>query len=154
MRTLIRIGLVYRTNRKIQQSTFYSYLLIFYRKYALTFHANCLQSLETICMKCQRQYFCGRYLKMSSAECLPSMLSVNWKGILFLFQRRATFYFMTMVYPCILMSFVAALVFLLPAESGEKVSLTITLLLSLAVYMLIIAELLPPASNNFPIIGK
>ena len=44
--------------------------------------------------------------------------------------------------------------FLLPAESGEKVSLTITVLLSLAVYMLIIAEMLPPASNNFPIIGK
>ena len=69
-------------------------------------------------------------------------------------DRRPAFYLMTMLFPCILVSCVAALVFLLPVESGEKVSLEITVLLSLAVFLLLVSETLPPASDNFPIIGR
>ena len=42
---------------------------------------------------------------------------------------------------------------MLPVESGEKVSLEITVLLSLAVFMLVVSESVPPSSDNFPIIG-
>ena len=58
------------------------------------------------------------------------------------------------MFPCILTSSVAALTFILPVESGEKVSLEITVLLSLAVFMLVVSESMPPSSDNFPIIGK
>ena len=58
-----------------------------------------------------------------------------------------------MMFPCILTSMVAALTFMLPVESGEKVSLEITVLLSLAVFMLVVSESMPPSSDNFPIIG-
>ena len=42
---------------------------------------------------------------------------------------------------------------MLPVESGEKISLEITVLLSLAVFMLVVSESMPPSSDNFPIIG-
>ena len=71
----------------------------------------------------------------------------------FYFQRRPSFYLLTMMFPCILTSAVAALTFMLPVESGEKVSLEITVLLSLAVFMLVVSESMPPSSDNFPIIG-
>ena len=68
-------------------------------------------------------------------------------------ERRPAFYLLTMLFPCILTSCVAAAGFLLPVESGEKVSLAITVLLSLAVFLLVVSESLPPSSDNFPIIG-
>ena len=52
------------------------------------------------------------------------------------------------------MSLAAALGFILPVESGEKVSLEITVLLSLAVFMLVVTDTMPPSSDNFPILGK
>ena len=69
-------------------------------------------------------------------------------------QRRPDFYLLTMVFPCILTSAVAAMTFMLPVESGEKVSLEITVLLSLAVFMLVVSDSMPPSSDNFPIIGE
>ena len=52
------------------------------------------------------------------------------------------------------MSLIAAMSFILPVESGEKVSLEVTILLSLAVFMLIVTESMPPSSDNFPLMGK
>ncbi|KAH3829603.1 hypothetical protein DPMN_102830 [Dreissena polymorpha] len=69
-------------------------------------------------------------------------------------ERRPAFYLLTMLLPCILTSCVAALGFLLPVESGEKVSLEITVLLSLAVFLLLVSESLPPSSDDFPVIGS
>ena len=69
-------------------------------------------------------------------------------------KRRPDFYLLTMLFPVILTSAVAALSFLLPVESGEKVSLEITVLLSLAVFLLLVSEALPPSSDDFPIIGR
>jgi hypothetical protein len=43
--------------------------------------------------------------------------------------------------------------FLLPAESGEKVSLEVTVLLSQSVFLLVISDFLPPSADNFPILG-
>ena len=69
-------------------------------------------------------------------------------------QRRPNFYLVNLVFPCALMAFIAALTFMLPVESGEKVSLEVTVLLSLAVYMLVVTDLMPPSSDNFPLMGK
>ncbi|KAL4228119.1 hypothetical protein ACF0H5_013554 [Mactra antiquata] len=68
-------------------------------------------------------------------------------------QRRSRFYLMNLIFPCILMSSLAVLGFVLPPDSGEKVSLEITVLLSLSVFMLIVSETMPPTSETFPYIG-
>ncbi|XP_048736458.2 neuronal acetylcholine receptor subunit alpha-7-like isoform X1 [Ostrea edulis] len=68
-------------------------------------------------------------------------------------KRKPLFYIMSILFPCILTGSVAALGFALPPESGEKVSLEVTVLLSLAVFLLMVTEQLPASSVNFPYVG-
>jgi hypothetical protein len=55
--------------------------------------------------------------------------------------------------PCILLTIVALLGFLVPVSSGEKVSIGITILLSLIVFLLVLADYMPPNSDNLPLIA-
>lgn len=68
-------------------------------------------------------------------------------------HRIPTYFVFYLIMPCFLISGTTFLSFFLPPESGEKVSLGITVLLSLTVFLLIVAELLPP-TDVVPIIGK
>ncbi|XP_051558200.1 neuronal acetylcholine receptor subunit alpha-9 [Myxocyprinus asiaticus] len=70
-----------------------------------------------------------------------------------LLKRRSTFYIYNLLLPCFLISFLAPLGFYLPADSGEKVSLGVTVLLALTVFQLMVAESMPP-SESVPLIGK
>ncbi|XP_068884165.1 neuronal acetylcholine receptor subunit alpha-10 [Aphelocoma coerulescens] len=70
-----------------------------------------------------------------------------------LLRRRASFYIFNLLLPCIMVSFLAPLGFYLPADSGEKVSLGVTVLLALTVFQLLVAESMPP-SESVPLIGK
>uniref|UniRef100_S4R4M0 Uncharacterized protein n=1 Tax=Petromyzon marinus TaxID=7757 RepID=S4R4M0_PETMA len=71
-----------------------------------------------------------------------------------LLRRRTLYYALNLLLPCMLISALALLVFLLPAESGEKISLGITVLLSLTVFMLLVAEIMPATSDSVPLIGQ
>ncbi|XP_073468367.1 neuronal acetylcholine receptor subunit alpha-9 [Aquarana catesbeiana] len=68
-------------------------------------------------------------------------------------KRRSSFYIFNLLIPCLMISFLAPLGFYLPADSGEKVSLGVTVLLALTVFQLMVAESMPP-SENVPLIGK
>ncbi|XP_022091877.1 neuronal acetylcholine receptor subunit alpha-10-like [Acanthaster planci] len=67
-------------------------------------------------------------------------------------RRIPTYFVFYLIMPCVLIACTTLLSFFLPAESGEKVSLSITVLLSLTVFLLLVAELLPP-SGAVPIIA-
>ncbi|KAK9542383.1 hypothetical protein VZT92_000252 [Zoarces viviparus] len=69
-------------------------------------------------------------------------------------RRRTLFYGLNLLIPCVLISTLALLVFLLPADSGEKISLGITVLLSLTVFMLLVAEIMPATSDSVPLIAQ
>ncbi|XP_067667362.1 neuronal acetylcholine receptor subunit alpha-10-like [Haliotis asinina] len=68
-------------------------------------------------------------------------------------RRKPFFYLVNLLFPCILISAMALLGFILPPDAGEKVSVEITVLLSLSVFMLVISDSLPPTSDNFPYLG-
>ncbi|XP_032281831.1 neuronal acetylcholine receptor subunit alpha-10-like [Phoca vitulina] len=70
-----------------------------------------------------------------------------------LLRRRAAAYVCNLLLPCALLSLLAPLAFHLPADSGEKVSLGVTVLLALTVFQLLLAESMPPA-ESVPLIGK
>ena len=72
----------------------------------------------------------------------------------FLLQRKYTFYFMYILLPCIMLSFVLLMIFLLPAESGEKVSLGVSILVSFSLFLIIVAEQVPDTSDAIPVMGK
>ncbi|XP_061632381.1 neuronal acetylcholine receptor subunit alpha-7-like [Phyllopteryx taeniolatus] len=69
-------------------------------------------------------------------------------------RRRTLYYTLNLLIPSVLLSSMTLLVFLLPAKSGEKISLGITVLLSLTVFMLMVAEIMPATSDSIPLIGQ
>jgi len=69
-------------------------------------------------------------------------------------RRKTLFYVVNLIIPCVGISFLSVLVFYLPSDSGEKVSLSISILLSLTVFFLLLAEIIPPTSLSVPLLGK
>merc|ERR1712203_535710 len=69
-------------------------------------------------------------------------------------RRKSLFYTVNVIIPCVGISFLSVLVFHLPSDSGEKVSLSISILLSLTVFFLLLAEIIPPTSLVVPLLGK
>ena len=53
-----------------------------------------------------------------------------------------------------LLILIGGLVFLLPPESGEKVSLAVTLLLAMTVFLLVVMDNIPSTSEVVPQLGK
>ncbi|XP_062861502.1 acetylcholine receptor subunit alpha-like [Trichomycterus rosablanca] len=72
----------------------------------------------------------------------------------FLMLRLPLYFIVNVIIPCILFSFLTGLVFYLPTDSGEKMTLCISVLLSLTVFLLVIVELIPSTSSAVPLIGK
>nr|AWJ68152.1 putative nicotinic acetylcholine receptor 1 [Hirudo verbana] len=73
----------------------------------------------------------------------------------FLFIRRKTlFYTVNLIIPCVLISFLSVCVFYLPADAGEKMTMCISILLALVVFLLLVSKILPPTSVTIPLIAK
>ncbi|XP_034177832.1 nicotinic acetylcholine receptor beta2 isoform X1 [Osmia lignaria lignaria] len=69
-------------------------------------------------------------------------------------RRKTLFYTVNLIIPCVGITFLTVLVFYLPSDSGEKVSLCSSILLSLTVFFLLLAEIIPPTSLAIPLLGK
>ena len=68
--------------------------------------------------------------------------------------RRKPFYFvMNVAAPIILLSALTLIVFWLPPEAEEKMSLSITLVLSFTVFALLVFDSLPQTSESAPLLG-
>ena len=72
-------------------------------------------------------------------------------SFLLLIRRKTLYYMYTIIFPCMMISTLTVLVFRLPPDSGEKITLGVTALLAFSVFMLTIAESLP--SESIPLIG-
>ena len=71
----------------------------------------------------------------------------------FKLRRKTLFYTVNLIIPCVLISFVSVCVFALPADAGEKITLCISVLLALVVFLLLVSKILPP-SLTIPLIAK
>ena len=69
-------------------------------------------------------------------------------------ERKSLYYIVNIITPCVILSLLATFTFCIPPDSGEKISLGITLLLSFTVFQLIVAESIPRRSDSIPIISK
>jgi hypothetical protein len=63
-------------------------------------------------------------------------------------ERRMMFHIMNIVSPVVFLGLVNVIVFKLPVDSGERMSFAMTVLLSFAVYMTLIADKMPQTSNT------
>ena len=69
-------------------------------------------------------------------------------------RRKTLFYTVNLIIPCVGISGLSVLVFYLPADSGEKVALCISILLSQTMFFVLISEIIPSTSLAVPLLGK
>jgi len=68
-------------------------------------------------------------------------------------RRRTLYYLFNVVFPCLWLTVLSLVGFWLPPDSGEKITLGITVLLAFSVFMLMIAENMPATSEFVPLMG-
>ncbi|XP_045199185.2 acetylcholine receptor subunit delta-like [Mercenaria mercenaria] len=62
-------------------------------------------------------------------------------------QRRPVFFVVNILIPIMTLSVLELFVFIIPIDSGERISFSLTVLLSIAVYMTLISDNLPPRAE-------
>ncbi|XP_055895355.1 neuronal acetylcholine receptor subunit beta-4-like [Biomphalaria glabrata] len=65
-------------------------------------------------------------------------------------KRRPTCFIFNILLPVVLLSFLNIFVFVIPAESGEKISYGLTMLLALSVYLSTVSGMIPRSSLTLP----
>ncbi|XP_023930643.1 neuronal acetylcholine receptor subunit alpha-10 isoform X1 [Lingula anatina] len=68
-------------------------------------------------------------------------------------QRRFFYYIFNIVIPCVMLSSLTLFTFWLPAASGEKVALGLSVFVAFSMFMLRIAENVPATSHSVPLIS-
>lgn len=68
-------------------------------------------------------------------------------------KRRTLFYINNLIVPCIVLALLTATAFLFPPETGERISLMITILLGMTVFMIVVIEAIPSTSEVTPLIS-
>ena len=69
-------------------------------------------------------------------------------------KRKPLFYVINLIVPCLNISILAIFVFLLPSDSNQKITLSVSILVILLVFYLLLIELIPPTSIVIPLLGK
>ena len=68
-------------------------------------------------------------------------------------KRKPLYYIMLLIIPCVLCTMLVLISFSIPPENGERISFCATIMISISVYLLIMADLLPEKSDTLPILG-
>ncbi len=69
-------------------------------------------------------------------------------------KRLPRFYQTVIMFPSKVLYILSSAVFLLPVESGEKISLAVTILLAQVVTFQTLTDILPASSKHFPLLGQ
>ncbi|KAJ8025653.1 Neuronal acetylcholine receptor subunit alpha-9 [Holothuria leucospilota] len=92
---------------------------------------------------------------MNNKEYYPDDPGVPYHDVTFTvhFQRRSQFYVFNLIMPATLITLMASLAFLLPPTSQGKINLGTTFMLSKTVFLMIVAESMPP-TDEVPVLGQ
>ncbi len=69
-------------------------------------------------------------------------------------KRRPLFYVFNLGVPIVLLLGIGSLSFCLPPDSGDKISLSVTVFLTITVFIMVVMENLPSTSQAVPLLGK
>ncbi|XP_046568075.1 neuronal acetylcholine receptor subunit alpha-6-like [Haliotis rubra] len=84
----------------------------------------------------------------NTTEFMTLGVTQPWIEVTFVLKRRTTFYILNNILPVVFLSFLNTFVFCLPEESGEKMSLCVSILLSYAMFLTLINSYLPANSDH------
>ncbi|KAM3180532.1 hypothetical protein ACTXT7_016095 [Hymenolepis weldensis] len=69
-------------------------------------------------------------------------------------RRKTLFYSVNLIVPCVMLSLLSVFVFYLPSDAGEKVTLAISIVVALVVFLILVSKILPPTSTTVPLISR
>ena len=81
----------------------------------------------------------------------PSHTQIVYKIVI---RRKTLFYTVNLILPCIIITFLTICVFHLPSMAMEKITLSISNLLALTVFLLLVSKILPPTSEIIPLVAR
>ena len=70
----------------------------------------------------------------------------------FILKRNFMKYVINIVLPCILFGFLCAMSFNIPYNSGERLTLSLSVLIAISVYQILVADLIPKSTDETPVI--
>lgn len=68
-------------------------------------------------------------------------------------QRRSVYYVLTVIVPVIVLVTLSLTVFKIPVQAGERVTMSVILLVSIIAFLVFLMGEMPRISTNFPIFG-
>ena len=83
--------------------------------------------------------------------CTESFIDVTFTIVI---DRRPLYYWFNLVIPCLFMIAIVLVGLYLPVESGEKIGLSVTIILALTVFLQLVSEKLPTQAESIPLISK
>ena len=78
---------------------------------------------------------------------------VNTIHFVLYLERKPRFVLVNVILPIVFMSFLNTMIFAIPAESGERISYSITVLLAIAVFITLVGDNLPKTSSPMSLFG-
>lgn len=67
-------------------------------------------------------------------------------------ERRSMFYSLNLIFPIVVITLLSMVSFILPSSSGERLGVSVTLMLAVTVFMLLIAEMIPESSTHIAVV--
>ncbi|CAJ1064141.1 acetylcholine receptor subunit gamma-like [Xyrichtys novacula] len=93
--------------------------------------------------------------KMINTRYSPDDLEYQEITFNIIIQRKPLFYVINIILPCSLISSLVVLAYFLPAQAGgQKLTVSISVLLAQTVFLFLIAQKVPETSLSVPLIGK
>ncbi|XP_065051040.1 neuronal acetylcholine receptor subunit alpha-10-like isoform X1 [Rhopilema esculentum] len=71
----------------------------------------------------------------------------------FILKRRPLYFFLYLIFPIIAVVLLSMLIFKIPADAGERIGFAVTILLTMGVYLMVIAQDLPRKGDSAPLVG-
>lgn len=68
-------------------------------------------------------------------------------------RRKATFYAIVLILPCIILNLITFLMFVIPTDGTDRIDLALNLILSYFVLLLILIDAIPPSGDAVPLLG-
>ncbi|XP_078000625.1 neuronal acetylcholine receptor subunit alpha-6-like [Glandiceps talaboti] len=65
-------------------------------------------------------------------------------------KRKSLYYIVNLILPCVLFSLLTVTVFFLPPNCNDRITMGVSILLTLFVFNLLVADIMPPTSDNVP----
>ena len=94
-------------------------------------------------------YSCEWYLETQKTE-IVSLNGIDIPCVSLKVRRKTTFYTVCLVLPMVLTSFINTLVFLVPLQSGEKVSFLVSIFVSTSVFVSFFKDVMPRGLDSVP----